>query len=227
MDRILERWPNSLQLTVFGLVVGLLGIPLGVASAVRRGGTFDNVVRVAVVLLNAVPHWWLGLMALIVVANTAPILPLGGMTTVGRADLLDRLWHMLLPGTLLAMGGWIVYARFMRSEMLEVLQQDYVRTARAKGVPEGQVLRRHALRNALIPVATILGGSLPAFFGGALLIETIFSWPGLGRLFYDAASGRDYPTVMAVTVIGSFLVLMGNLVADLLYGVVDPRVRYD
>jgi peptide/nickel transport system permease protein len=227
MERIVERWPNSLQLTVFGLVVGLLGIPLGVASAVRRGGLFDNVVRVAVVLLNAVPHWWLGLMALIVVANTAPILPLGGMTTVGRGDLLDRLWHMLLPGTLLAMGGWIVYARFMRSEMLEVLQQDYVRTARAKGVPEARVLRRHALRNALIPVATILGGSLPAFFGGTLLIETIFSWPGLGRLFYDAASGRDYPTLMAVTVIGSFLVLMGNLVADLLYGVVDPRVRYD
>jgi peptide/nickel transport system permease protein len=227
MERILERWPNSLQLTLFGLTVGLLGIPLGVGSAVRRGGAFDNAVRTGVVLLNAVPHWWLGLMALIVVANTAPVLPLGGMTTVGGGGLLDRLWHMLLPGTLLAMGGWIVYARFMRSEMLEVLQQDYVRTARAKGVPEGRVIRRHALRNALIPVATILGGSLPAFFGGTLLIETIFSWPGLGRLFYDAASSRDYPTLMAVTVIGSFLVLMGNLVADLLYGVVDPRVRYD
>jgi peptide/nickel transport system permease protein len=227
IERIAERWPNSLQLTVVALLLGLLGIPLGVASAVRRGGLFDNTTRVFVVLLNAVPHWWLGLMALIVIANTAPILPLGGMTTVGRGDLLDRLWHLILPGTLLAMGGWIVYARFMRSEMLEVLRQDYVRTARAKGVPERQVLRHHAMRNALIPVATILGGSLPAFFGGALLVETIFSWPGLGRLFYDAASARDYPTVMAVTVIGAFLVLMGNLIADLLYGVVDPRVRYD
>jgi peptide/nickel transport system permease protein len=125
------------------------------------------------------------------------------------------------------MGSWIVFARFMRAEMLEALGQDYVRTARAKGVPEPRVVGRHALRNALIPIATILGGTLPAFFGGALLIETIFSWPGLGRLFYDAASSRDYPTMMAITVIGSFLVLMGNLVADLLYGVVDPRVRYD
>ena len=227
MDRILERWPNSLELTVFALLLGLLGIPVGAASAVRRGGALDNATRVLVVLLNAVPHWWLGLLALIAIANTAPILPLGGMTTVGRGDLLDRLWHLLLPGTLLAMGGWIVYARFMRSEMLEVLRQDYVRTARAKGLPEGAVLRRHAVRNALIPVATILGGSLPAFFGGALLIETIFSWPGLGRLFFDAASSRDYPTVMALTVIGSFLVLMGNLMADLTYGLVDPRVRYD
>jgi peptide/nickel transport system permease protein len=227
MERIAERWPNSLQLSLAGLVLGLLGIPLGVASAIRRGSAFDNATRVFLVLLNAVPHWWLGLMVLVVIANTAPILPLGGMTTVGHGDLLDRLWHLILPATLLAMTGWIVYGRFLRSEMLEVLRQDYVRTARAKGVPEGRVLRRHAMRNALIPVATILGGSLPVFFGGALLIETVFSWPGLGRLFYDAASARDYPTLMAITVIGSLLVLMGNLVADLLYGVVDPRVRYD
>ncbi len=227
VDRILERWPNSLQLTLAALLIGLLGVPLGVLAALRRGTAVDHGARVLIVLLNALPSWWLGLMVLVLVANTVPIFPLGGMTTLGRGDLLDRLWHLALPATLLATGGWVVYGRYVRSEMLEVLGQDFVRTARAKGVPEPLVIRRHALRNALIPLATILGGSLPALFGGALLIETVFSWPGLGRLFYDAANSRDYPLVMGLTVIGAFLVLMGNLLADLLYGVVDPRVRYD
>jgi peptide/nickel transport system permease protein len=227
IDRILERWPNSLQLTLAALLIGLLGIPLGALAALRRGTAVDHGTRVLIVLLNALPSWWLGLMVLVLVANTLPIFPLGGMTTLGRGDLFDRLWHLALPATLLATGGWVVYGRYVRSELLEVLGQDYVRTARAKGVPEPLVIRRHALRNALIPLATILGGSLPALFGGALLIETVFSWPGLGRLFYDAANSRDYPLVMGLTVIGAFLVLMGNLLADLLYGVVDPRVRYD
>jgi peptide/nickel transport system permease protein len=226
IERIAERWPNSMQLLLAGSLIGLLGIPLGVVSAVRRGTVYDHGVRVVLVLLNAVPHWWLGLVILIVTANTLPIFPLGGMTTIGRGDLLDRLWHLLLPSTLLGMTGWIGYGRFMRAELLDVLQQDYVRTARAKGLREARVLRRHALRNALIPIATVVGGVLPAFLAGGLLIETVFSWPGLGRLFYDAASSRDYPTVMAVTVIGAFLILMGNLLSDLLYGVVDPRIRY-
>lgn len=227
IDKIIERWPNSLQLSLAGIALGLLGIPFGVLAAVRRDRATDVAIRLIVVFLNAVPHWWLGLLVLVASANLLPIVPLGGMASIGGGGLFDRLWHLLLPASLLGLSGWVVFARFTRSEVLEVLRQDYVRTARAKGVPESAVIRRHALRNALIPIVTILGGSLPALFGGALLIETVFSWPGLGRLFYDAANGRDYPLLMGLTVIGSLLVLLGNLLADLLYGVVDPRVRYD
>ena len=227
IDKIVERWPNSLQLSMAGLAIGLLGIPLGIISAVKRGTALDSAIRVVLALLNAVPHWWLGLIILIVSATTFPIFPMGGMTSVGRGDLIDRLWHMALPATLMGMGGWIVFSRFLRAEMLDLMRQDFVRTARAKGVRERRVVTHHVLRNALIPVATILGGSLPALFSGALLIETVFSWPGLGRLFFEAANGRDYPLLMGLTVIGSVLVLLGNLLADLLYGVLDPRVRYD
>jgi peptide/nickel transport system permease protein len=226
MEKIVERWPNSLQLGLAGMAIGLLGIPIGAIAAARRGGHFDNVTRVIIVLLNAVPHWWLGLLLLIAFAGSIPIFPMGGMTTFGRGDLLDRLWHLALPATLLGMTGWVVLGRFTRAGVLDALAQDYVRTARAKGLRESVVVGRHALRNALIPLATILSGSLPGLFGGALLIETVFSWPGLGRLFYDAANGRDFPVLMAVTTVGSLAVLVSNLLADALYALVDPRVRF-
>jgi peptide/nickel transport system permease protein len=227
LDKILERLPATLELSLAGLGLGLLGIPLGVQAALHRGGLVDACVRIFTVVGQALPHWWLGLMIIIV---TAPygIFPLGGIADPNRPnDLLDRLHHLVLPATIAAMTGWIVFSRFVRSEMLEVLGHDYVRTARSKGLADGIILRRHALRNALLPVITVLGGSLAPLFSGAVLFETVFSWPGMGRLAVTAAFRRDYPTVMALTVLVATLVILGNLLADIAYGYADPRVRYD
>lgn len=227
MDKILERvWP-TFQLSLASFLLGLLGIPLGIYAALRRGSWVDNVIRVFIVVGNAVPHWWLGLMILLISASTIRLFPLGGMYTPGQDSLLNRLWHLALPAMIGAMSGWIVFGRFLRSEVLEVLRQDYIRTAHAKGLSWQLVLRRHALRNALIPVVTILGGSLAGLFSGAVLLETTFSWPGMGRLAVQAAFQRDYPLLMALTIVFSFLVILGNFLADLAYGLVDPRVRYD
>jgi peptide/nickel transport system permease protein len=223
IDKIVERVPATLQLSAAGYLLGLLGIPLGIWAALHRGRTIDNGVRVFTVMGQAIPHWWLGLMILIF---TAPwgLFPLAGMGGP-NAGLIDRLHHLLLPAVVSAMSGWIVFSRYMRSEMLEVLQQDYVRTARAKGLKERRVMN-HAVRNALLPIITVLGGSLAGFFSGSVLLETVFSWPGMGRLAVEAAFKRDYPTVMGLTVIFSFLVIIGNLLADIAYAYVDPRVRY-
>jgi peptide/nickel transport system permease protein len=227
IEKIAERIPASFQLSIASLVLGLLGIPLGVYAAVRRGRWQDQAIRVFTVFGNAVPHWWLGLMLLILTASTIRIFPLGGMYTVGDGSLGDRLWHLALPALIGALGGWIGFSRFVRSEILDVLGQDYVRTAHAKGVDARTVLVRHALRNALIPLVTILGASLAGLFSSSVLFETTFSWPGLGRMSVDAANQRDYPVLMALTIIFSSLVILGNLLADLAYGWVDPRVRYE
>lgn len=226
IDKIVERVPATLQLSIAGYVLGLLGIPLGIYAALHRGHLIDNVVRVFTVVGQAIPHWWLGLM---IIVFTAPygIFPLGGMANLNASSVvLDRLHHLFLPALISAMSGWIIFSRYMRSEMLEVLSQDYVRTARAKGLRERKVMN-HAVRNALLPIITVLGGSLAGFFSGAVLLETVFSWPGMGRLAVQAAFRRDYPTVMALTVIFSFLVIIGNLLADIAYAYIDPRVRYD
>ncbi|HWV23776.1 MAG TPA: ABC transporter permease [Thermomicrobiales bacterium] len=225
ISKIAERVPATLQLSLAGYLIGLLGIPLGIQAALHRGRIIDSIVRVFTVLGQAIPHWWLGLMILIF---TAPfgIFPLAGMGSPNAEHVvLERLHHLLLPSLISAMSGWIVYSRYMRSAMLDVLGQDYVRTARAKGLQERKVMN-HAVRNALIPIITILGGSLAGFFSGSVLLETVFSWPGMGRLAVEAAFKRDYPTVMALTVIFSFLVIVGNLLADIAYAYIDPRVRY-
>src|SRR5919202_1616127 len=141
--------------------------------------------------------------------------------------ILERLWHLILPATIGAMGGWIVFSRYLRSEVLEVLGQDFVRTARAKGVRERLVMSRHVLRNALIPVVTIMGGTLATLVSGSVLFENTFSWPGIGRMAVAAAFQRDYPVLMALTMLTAFLVIAGNLMADIAYGWVDPRVRYE
>jgi peptide/nickel transport system permease protein len=227
VDKIGERLPATVQLSLAAMLLGLLGIPLGVWAAIHRGGWVDNVIRVFTVLGNAVPHWWLGLMILVISANTIRIFPLGGMFTPGNDTLLDRLWHLALPATIAAMGGWIGYSRFMRSEVLEVLGQDFVRTAKAKGLRERIVLVRHVLRNALIPIVTMMGGVLAALVGGSVLFESTFSWPGIGRMAVAAAFQRDYPVLMALTMFSATLVILGNLLSDIAYGWVDPRVRYD
>lgn len=224
MDKIVERIPNTLILTGTSLVLGLLGIPLGIYAALHRGGWFDNSLRVFTVLGNAVPHWWLGIVILIISVRTVNWFPLGGM---GDGSLPSLARHLFLPALLGAIGGWLSLSRFMRSEFLDVIGQDYIRTARAKGVREQAVMTGHALRNALIPVITILGGSLAGLLSAGALFETTFSWPGLGRLLLEAAFARDYPLIMASVVIGTTLVILGNLLADILYGFVDPRVKYD
>jgi peptide/nickel transport system permease protein len=226
IEKMGERVPASFQLALASFLLGLLGIPLGVYAATRRGRGADQAVRIFTVVGNSVPHWWLGLMILIVSASTIRIFPLGGQYTIGNDSLLDRLWHLALPATIGAMGGWITYSRFVRAELLEALGQDFVRTAYAKGLPARVVLWRHALRNALMPLATMFGGILTLILSGSLLFEITFSWPGLGRLTVDAAYQRDYPLLMAATVLGSCLVILGNLLSDISYAWVDPRVRY-
>ncbi|MFN8524017.1 MAG: ABC transporter permease [Chloroflexota bacterium] len=226
-EKIFERIPASFQLSLASFVLGLLGIPLGVYAALRRGRWQDQVIRLFTVLGNAVPHWWLGLMLLILFASTVPLFPLGGMYTIGNDTLPNRLWHLALPSFVGALGGWIGYSRFVRSEMLDVLGQDYVRTAHAKGLERRVVLLAHTLRNALIPLVTMLGGLVAGLLSSGVLFEVTFSWPGLGRLMVDAAFQRDYPVLMANTIFFSALVVFGNLAADVLYGWVDPRIRYD
>ena len=222
---ILERLPATIILNITGLLLGLLGIPLGIYTALRRGSGFDHSVRILTVLSNAAPDWWIGLLILVFIAAPTHLLPLGGMYTIGKEyDILDRVWHLILPTAISALGEWILWSRFLRSEILEVIKQDYIRTARAKGVPERLVLNRHALRNALIPVVTIFSGSLAGIISGAVIFETVFSWPGIGRLAVTALYARDYPTVMALLMISSFLLLLGNLLADIAYTWVDPRV---
>jgi peptide/nickel transport system permease protein len=187
----------------------------------------DHIIRISTVLINTVPDWWLGLLLLIFLGGYLGWVPLSGMYTIGDGSLLNRLHHLLLPALVAATGGWIGYSRILRFEMLEVLNQDYVRTARAKGAPERIVMLRHVLRNALMPFVTGFGGILLIFLSGAVLFENVFSWPGMGRLFITAINSRDYPVMMAVFVIGSFFGILGLLLVDILYSLVDPRVKYD
>jgi peptide/nickel transport system permease protein len=227
IEKIFERVPASFQLSLASFLLGLIGIPLGVFAALQRGRWPDQLIRVFTVFGNAVPHWWLGLMLLVFFASTWRIFPLGGMYTIGDGSLPDRLWHLALPALIGSLGGWIGFSRFIRSEMLDVLGQDYVRTAQAKGLGARLILFRHALRNGLIPIATMMGGIFTLLLSGSVLFETTFSWPGLGRMMVDAAYQRDYPVLMAMTVMSSALVLVGNLLADVAYGWLDPRVRYE
>jgi peptide/nickel transport system permease protein len=227
IEKIVERIPASFQLSIGAFVIGLLGIPLGVYAALHRGAWQDQIIRVFTVVGNAVPHWWLGLMLLVLVASTVRIFPLGGMETPGDGSLPDRLHHLILPWLVGALGGWIVYSRYVRSGMLDVLGQDYVRTATAKGLDSRTVLYGHALRNALIPLMTMLGPTLVGLLSSSVLFETTFSWPGIGRMAVEAAFQRDYPVLMALTIISAALGILANLLSDVAYGWADPRVRYE
>jgi peptide/nickel transport system permease protein len=227
-DVIVERVPATLQLTLAGLGLGLLvGVPAGLWAAVNRGRWVDQLVRVFAVAGDAVPHFWLGLVGIVLLSVELRWLPAGGMLTLGADawDLGDRFRHLLMPAAVLATTSLAIFARYTRTEALEVLTQDYIRTARSKGLHEGRVLYGHALRNALIPVITVLGGSLPGLLAGAATVEFVFSWPGMGRLAVDAAFARDYPVVMGLVLVAAALIILGNLFSDILYGVADPRIR--
>lgn len=232
---ILDRLPNTAYLVGTAFIVTLLvAIPIGVMSAMRQYSLFDHIVTAFTFMGISVPIFWFGLMLVlvfyVVLSNPltgGPLFPSGGMYTTGlEHSLVNRLWHLVLPVTMLS-ATWVAwYTRFLRASMLDVLSQDYVRTARAKGVQERRVTYRHALKNAALPLITLIALDLPIIFSGALFTETIFAWPGMGRLFYQSALRRDYPVLMGIVMFTSALIILSNLLADLLYAYFDPRIRY-
>ena len=231
LKKIAERFKNSLWLFVVGtLLTWTLAFPIGIRSAIFRGGLYDRSATFFSYLLISIPGFFFAYILIIVVVSTFHV-PVIDMETFGMGDspwyrwLMDRVWHLLLPSVLGATGGIAVLSRYVRSQMMEVENQDYVRTARAKGVPEEQVHYKHALRNALLPFVTMFGLILPGLIGGSVIIESIFAWPGMGRMAYEAILARDYPIVLTVNFISAVLVLIGTFISDVLYMVVDPRIR--
>ncbi|EWH23209.1 ABC transporter permease [Bacillus licheniformis] len=227
-DLIMARLPNTLLLMLVSTILALLiSIPLGVLSARRPYSKLDYGITFTSFIGLAVPNFWLGLILIMFLAVNLGWFPTGGVMTL-NADfsLWDRIHHLILPAFVLATADMAGLTRYTRSSMLDVLRQDYMRTARAKGFKENRVVYKHGLRNGLLPVITIFGLMIPSFIGGAVVTEQIFSWPGLGKLFVDSAFQRDYPVIMAMTVISATLVVIGNLVADILYAMVDPRIEY-
>ena len=220
------RIPNTLLLSGTALLIAVvLAVPLGMISAVYRYSALDYAATVTAFLGVSVPVFWLAILLIIVFSVTLGWLPSSGMLTVGVPfSMRDRLLHLLMPSIVLATFPLAQLTRYVRSSMVDALAQDYVRTARAKGLPEREVLGRHALRNALIPMVTVLGVLTPRLLGGAAVTETIFAWPGLGRLAVEAAVTRDYPVILGATLLVSTLVVLSNLITDFLYVVIDPRI---
>ena len=230
---IAQRVGNTLLLTGTALLFSLaVAIPVGVLSALKRNTIFDYFATIGSTFGDSIPSFWLGLMFILLFAVQfqawgLPWLPSGGTQTLPNGgDFFDRAKHLLLPVLTLSSVQIALWTRYIRAQMLEVLNQDYVRTARAKGLPERTVQMRHAFRNAVLPLITLVGLSIPALFGGAVVIESVFGWPGIGSLLIQSAQNRDYTVVMGLTVFLSTVVVVANLLADLLYGVADPRVQY-
>jgi peptide/nickel transport system permease protein len=231
LDKIYERFLNSLPLFIVGtLITWTLSFPVGIQAAIRRGGGYDRTTTFLAYLLISIPGFFFAYILIIFVVNTFHV-PVIGMRTFGMSgagmvtQVMDRIWHLLIPSILGATAGIAVLSRYVRSQMLEVESQDYVRTARAKGLPEEQVQYKHALRNALLPFVTMFGLVLPGLIGGSVIIESIFAWPGIGRMAYEAILARDYPVIITVNFVSAILVLAGTFLSDLLYMVVDPRIK--
>lgn len=231
LKKIWERFLNSLPLFIVGTILTwTISFPVGIRSAITRGGFYDRSTTFLSYLLISIPGFFFAYIMIIFVVTNFHV-PVIGMETFGIKNtgginiLMDRIWHLLLPSILGATGGIAVLSRYVRSQMLEVEGQDYVRTAKAKGLPLEQVHYKHALRNALLPFVTMFGLILPGLIGGSVIIESIFSWPGMGRMAYEAILARDYPVILTVNFVSAVLVLAGTFVSDLLYMVVDPRIR--
>jgi peptide/nickel transport system permease protein len=231
LGKIWERFLNSLPLFIVGTIITwTLSFPVGIRSAIFRGGFYDRNATFFSYLLISIPGFFFAYILIILVVTHFHV-PVIGLKTFGIGDaawprlVMDRVWHLMLPSVLGATGGIAILSRYVRSQMLEVAGQDYVRTARAKGVPEEQVHYKHALRNALLPFVTMFGLILPGLIGGSVIIESIFSWPGMGRMAFEAILARDYPIILTVNFVSAVLVLAGTFVSDLLYMVVDPRIR--
>jgi len=230
--KIIERLPITILINVLSMVlIFVIAIPIGVLSAVYRDSLFDKVTSVFVFVGFAIPTFWLALLLMILFGIDLGWLPISGIRSLNYDYLppgmvfLDVVKHLILPVALSAFGGLAGLSRYMRSNMLEVIRQDYIMTARAKGLSERKVIYKHALRNALLPVITILGLSVPGLIGGSVIFESIFAIPGMGQLFYMSVMARDYPVVMGILLIGAVLTLLGNLIADVSYALADPRIR--
>lgn len=229
LQLIAERIPATLQLTLSALLVGyVVGVPLGLFAALNHTRWFDQIARVVSVVGIALPSFWLALILIIIFSVTLGWLPMTGMRDVTQTEggsFLDSIPYMILPVFVLSIGTVATISRYVRASVLEVVQQDFVRTAHAKGISQTRVWSQHIARNALIPVATLLGPALGSLLGGAVIIEQVFSWPGLGRLSVNAAFQRDYPLVMGFVVVGGVLYVLGVIISDLLYTWLDPRVQ--
>jgi peptide/nickel transport system permease protein len=231
LGKIWYRFLNSLPLFFVGTILTwTLSFPVGIRSAIFRGSTFDRGSTFIAYFLISIPGFFFAYLLIILVVTRLHV-PVIGMQTFGLGDtspvhvVMDRIWHLVIPSVLGATGGIAVLSRYVRGQMLEVEGQDYVRTAKAKGLPPDDVHYRHALRNALLPFVTMFGLILPGLIGGSVIIESIFSWPGMGRMAYEAILARDYPIILTVNFLSAVLVLIGTFVSDILYMVVDPRIR--
>jgi len=229
--KIWERFVNSLPLFVVGtLLTWTLAFPVGIRSAIGRNGLYDRSATFISYLLISIPGFFFAYILIILIVNTLHVTVIG-MESFGlgaaalHVRIMDRIWHLLIPSVLGATGGIAVLSRYVRGQMLEVIGQDYIRTARAKGLPAEAVYYKHALRNTLLPFVTMFGLILPGLIGGSVIIESIFSWPGMGRMAYEAILARDYPVILTVNFLSAILVLSGTFISDLLYLVVDPRIR--
>jgi peptide/nickel transport system permease protein len=231
--KIMERLPATLSLNIASLLISLLlAVPLGLYAAVRQHSRFDKLGGTALYLLYSLPEFWVALLLIMLLGVKLKLLPINGMQSVDARHLSffpylwDRIVHMLLPVFCLTYGELAFLSRFVRGSSLEVIRQDYIRTARAKGLDESRIVYTHIFRNTLIPVVTLLGLLLPTLISGSIILESIFSWPGVGNLFFNSVLARDYPVVMGLSTITAMLVLFSTLLADLLYAWVDPRVTY-
>lgn len=225
LDVIFSHLGATLELMMTATVIAVvLGVWIGTLGAIRRYSFFDSLATVGAMVALSIPTFWFGLIVIYVFSVGLDWLPSGNRYTIGDGSFWNRVHHLVGPSIVLALVSTAVWSRYMRSSMLDVINQDYIRTARAKGVSERRILFRHAMRNALLPMITIAGVQLPVLLSGALVTETVFTWPGMGRLFLDSISYRDYPVVMGVLMFSAVIVLLGNLLADLLYSVADPRI---
>ncbi|MCW5750778.1 MAG: ABC transporter permease [Alphaproteobacteria bacterium] len=230
IDLIVDRLPATLILMVSAILLAVIvGICIGIAAARRQGRLADNLISVAALLVYATPAFWLGLMLIVLFSIKLDILPSGGMMQIGAgheglAHVLDVTWHLILPATTLGLFYVAIYTRLMRASMLEVYGLDFIVTARAKGLSEGVIAWTHAMRNALLPVVTLAGVQIGHLLGGSVLVETVFGWPGLGRLVFDALLQRDLNLLLGILFISSVVVVIANLVVDLVYGLLDPRI---
>ncbi|MCX5680443.1 MAG: ABC transporter permease [Candidatus Omnitrophica bacterium] len=230
--KIFERIPVTLLISVSAMLLVLgIGIPLGVLSAVKRNSPMDRISTIFVFTGFSAPEFWVALLAMSAFCITLGWLPVSGIKSLdfeylsAGGKIADVARHMILPVSITAFGSIAGISRYMRSSVIGIMGSDFIRTARAKGLKEGDVIFKHALKNALLPVITILGLSVPGLIGGSVIIESIFAIPGMGRLFYDSVMARDYPTIMGILSIGALLTLLGNLLADAAYSAVDPRIR--
>ncbi|MCS7230842.1 MAG: ABC transporter permease [Elusimicrobiota bacterium] len=233
IKKILERLPATLLLNILSLIlIFFFGIFFGIICAVYRNKFLDKIISFFIFLSYSIPKYWLAILCMIVFGIKLKILPISGLRSVNFEYLtflekcLDIIKHLILPVVISALGGIAGLTRYIRGSMIEQLNSEYIKFAISKGTPKNKVVLKHAFRNVLIPVVTIVGLSLPEVIGGAFIFETIFAYPGMGRLGYEAIMSRDYPLIMGISVITAFLTLLGNFLADLLYIYVDPRVRY-